>query len=265
MLDFGCGAGRVLLHLQPVAVGADLWACDIDEPSVRWLTNRLSPPVHVFRNDEQPPLPLEDGSFDLVVAVSVFSHLADTWSEWLLELRRVLRPDGLLLATFHGAGSWHEFREPDDPLPFDAIGMHVDGHGSSFTDTWGPAVYLSEWWLREHWGRAFDVVALRTSGFNRPDDPTIGQGCALLRPRPEPRTPADLRAPAADLGRELAAASTSRDAAYQELDRLRAETRRLRSELADTTEEAEALRRTLSWRITTPLRALRRRARRPLT
>ncbi len=47
---------------------------------------------------------MEDGSFDLIWAVSVFTHLAETWSAWLLELHRVLKPGGILLATFMGEG-----------------------------------------------------------------------------------------------------------------------------------------------------------------
>jgi hypothetical protein len=30
----------------------------------------------------------------------VFTHITEHWSAWLLELRRVLKPDGLLLASF---------------------------------------------------------------------------------------------------------------------------------------------------------------------
>ena len=37
VLDFGCGAGRILRHLPSRAPGAEIWGCDIDRRSVEWL------------------------------------------------------------------------------------------------------------------------------------------------------------------------------------------------------------------------------------
>src|SRR3954453_4644837 len=37
VLDFGCGAGRVLRHFVDVATEAEVWACDIDAASIDWL------------------------------------------------------------------------------------------------------------------------------------------------------------------------------------------------------------------------------------
>src|SRR5204863_340186 len=88
VLDFGCGAGRTLRHL--LDTGAELHGCDVHGPSVDWLAEHLWPPLRVHRSGERPPLPYADGTFDLVYALSVFTHLVDTWDEWLAELRRVL-------------------------------------------------------------------------------------------------------------------------------------------------------------------------------
>src|SRR4051812_48317719 len=56
VLDFGCGAGRVLRHFVDIADGAELHGCDIHKPSIAWLRAHMSPPVHPVRNDERPPL-----------------------------------------------------------------------------------------------------------------------------------------------------------------------------------------------------------------
>ncbi len=56
----------------------------------------------MFRNDEAPPLELDDDSFDLVWAISVFTHISDYWSSWLVDLHRILRDGGILLATIAG-------------------------------------------------------------------------------------------------------------------------------------------------------------------
>ncbi len=105
VLDFGCGSGRVLRHFLDEAEQAELWGCDIDAASVRWVNENLNPPVRCVQNGMAPPLPFEDRSFDLVYATSVFTHI-DRWSDWLLEMNRILTPDGLLVASFLGEGMW---------------------------------------------------------------------------------------------------------------------------------------------------------------
>ena len=92
ILDFGCGAGRTLRHFLDEARAAEFYGCDIDSPSIAWLSEHLSPPFHVFESGELPSLPQPDGFFDLVYAFSVFTHLGDEWAGWLLELHRVLKP-----------------------------------------------------------------------------------------------------------------------------------------------------------------------------
>jgi SAM-dependent methyltransferase len=104
VLDFGCGAGRVLRHFEPEARENEVWGCDVDESSIRWLQRHLCPPFRVYRNAAMPPLPHPDGYFDVIWALSVLTHITDTWSAWLAELHRVLADDGLLLATFMGEG-----------------------------------------------------------------------------------------------------------------------------------------------------------------
>ena len=48
VLDFGCGAGRVLLPFLDEAATAEFWGCDIHAPSIAWLERRWSPPFRVF-------------------------------------------------------------------------------------------------------------------------------------------------------------------------------------------------------------------------
>ncbi len=161
VLDFGCGCGRVLRHFVDQAEEAEFWGCDIDAPSIAWLRGELCPPFNVLTNGEQPPVDLDDGRFDLIYAISVFTHLTDDWAPWLLEMRRLLKPGGLLLASTHGAGiafrydqvAWHE------PWNEDLIGMHVTGYGLPWNEG-GPAVTHSQWWLRGHWGRALEVIEI---------------------------------------------------------------------------------------------------------
>ena len=66
VLDFGCGAARILRHFLPEATEGQFVGCDIDAPSIGWLQENLCPPLEAFVNDEAPPLDQPDGAFDLV-------------------------------------------------------------------------------------------------------------------------------------------------------------------------------------------------------
>ena len=112
LLDFGCGAGRTLRHFLDEADSAEIWGCDIDQESIDWLERNLCPPLHALRNEAAPGLPFEDGHFDLVWALSVFTHLADdAWAAWMLELHRVLADDGILIATSIGPHHSERYRQ----------------------------------------------------------------------------------------------------------------------------------------------------------
>ena len=82
----------------PEAASGEFWGCDLHGPTIAWLDEHLSPPLRFYVND-RIPTPHPDGYFDLVYAISVFTHITHEWSAWLLELHRILKPDGLLLAT----------------------------------------------------------------------------------------------------------------------------------------------------------------------
>lgn len=194
VLDFGCGPGRTLRHFVGAYPDARFEGCDIDEPSIEWLAARAPENCRAFTCAETPPLDAAAGSFDLAYAVSVFTHLTDTWSAWLLELHRVLAPGGLLVATFMGEGMVHDIatEEWDDGR----VGMLSLKIGQSW-DLGGPMVLHSPWWLREHWGRLFEVVGVRESGFC--ESPGHGHGVIVLRKDDRPRVSrAELERPGDD-------------------------------------------------------------------
>jgi SAM-dependent methyltransferase len=98
-LDFGCGSGRLARFLA-ASGERELHGVDVDRAAIRWARRHLGPGF--VATSAWPPLPFPAAAFDVVCAISVFTHLDEPMQlAWLRELRRVLRPGGLLIASTH--------------------------------------------------------------------------------------------------------------------------------------------------------------------
>jgi SAM-dependent methyltransferase len=257
VLDFGCGTGRTLAHFLDEAEGAEIWGCDIDDVSIDWIQHNLCPPLRATRCGEAPPLPFEDDSFDLVWAISVFTHLTQSWSEWLLEMHRILRPEGWLIATFMGrfVSEWLI----DEAWDEDRHGMNVLRHLSTWDDG-GPLVLHSEWWVRAHWGRAFEILAIE----NRLPHEGWVHSWVLMRPRPVAPTREELERPEIGEVREVEALRHNLRQLQREMELAVREMKQARREAEERVEEEiTRFEDSLSWRLTRPLRAIRRLRRAP--
>lgn len=103
ILDFGCGVGRFLFAMKEV-LGPEqrMFGCDIDSQCIDWCSGNIDF-AKVTRSQIAPPLPYRDGEFDLVYALSVFTHLSlDLQFAWAWEISRVLKPGGVLFVSTHG-------------------------------------------------------------------------------------------------------------------------------------------------------------------
>lgn len=103
VLDWGCGPGRLIRHLPELLKEArSFTGTDYNSETIKWCQNHLKG-MKFTRNDLMPPLSFEEGSFDLVYGISIFTHLSKAAHEtWLNELHRVLRQNGILFLTLHG-------------------------------------------------------------------------------------------------------------------------------------------------------------------
>lgn len=103
VLDIGCGTGRLLSGLHFDDPGRHLVGVDIQQELVDWSRSHLPDIASWHVGPLAPPLDLPAASFDLVLLVSVFTHLPlDLQRAWLAEVRRLLRPGGRALITLHG-------------------------------------------------------------------------------------------------------------------------------------------------------------------
>ncbi len=118
VLDIGCGAGRVALPLTRYLTPPGSYdGFDVTGPAIRWCRKHITRahPHFTFeharvknslyslrgKRAEEFVFPYGDGRFDLVFAMSVFTHLRlAEMEQYVREARRVLTPGGRLLATF---------------------------------------------------------------------------------------------------------------------------------------------------------------------
>jgi ubiquinone/menaquinone biosynthesis C-methylase UbiE len=91
ILDFGCRSGRVLRNFQSSPISCHFYGTDIDSELIDWSTKNLTD-MQFGINGYQPPLPYPDDRFDLIYAISVFTHLNEEYQHsWLHELQRIAR------------------------------------------------------------------------------------------------------------------------------------------------------------------------------
>lgn len=122
VLEWGCGLGRIGTHL---AQRYAYTGVDIDHRSIAWCAANLEGRYTVNRPD--PPLPFASGSFDVVFAVSIFTHLSARAHEiWRDEVIRVLKPGGAFIFTVHGAEQAQDLL-PKEQKRFDGGELVVRG------------------------------------------------------------------------------------------------------------------------------------------
>lgn len=98
--ETGIGTGRIAV---PIARrGYSYTGVDVSEKMLAELHQKLEGVSHRLTaiKGDATALPFDDNFFDVALTVHVF-HLISAWKQALAEIRRVLKPDGILLYT-HG-------------------------------------------------------------------------------------------------------------------------------------------------------------------
>jgi 2-polyprenyl-3-methyl-5-hydroxy-6-metoxy-1,4-benzoquinol methylase len=99
VLDFGSAWGRIARVLMRDFKTTNIIGLEVD-PNLVKLANKLFAKDMFLTCNAMPPSSLEEGSLDLVVAYSVFSHLSEqAASAWIKEFAKLLRKGGFLAFT----------------------------------------------------------------------------------------------------------------------------------------------------------------------
>jgi SAM-dependent methyltransferase len=138
-LDFGCSSGRVVRVLAAAYPEIEWRACDPNGAAIAWASENL-PGIDFFVNDNVPPLALEEGSLDLICAISIWSHFAPPLGvRWFEEMRRLTRPGGYLVCTTHGLTS---------VATYATRGMRTPEQSRQIADS----LYSRGWWYAQEFG-----------------------------------------------------------------------------------------------------------------
>lgn len=138
VLDIGCGTGRLLMGWHCANPRRRIAGVDINRELIEWSKANL--PGQWAVCELLPPLPFEGVQFDLIQLASVFTHLPlEHQTQWIEEIRRLLKPRGVLVITLHGAIYAKVFHQSGaySELPTGAVGSNAFAtfHTPQFAET----------------------------------------------------------------------------------------------------------------------------------
>lgn len=169
VLDFGCGCGRTLAWLISRYPSVQFYGTDIDSASIQWCCEHLR--GYFSTNQEVPPLRFSDAEFDCIYAISVFTHIDEKYQiEWLVELRRILRPGGLLLVSVHGVGTTKTLGA-EERTSLQARGLlfkRSSKHRGIHPDFYHTTFHTKEYVMRR-WSAFFEIVDYKELGLGYQD------------------------------------------------------------------------------------------------
>lgn len=221
ILDFGCGCGRTIRFLAPQLGAANIYGTDIDREAVTWC--RANVPGAYLVNDALPPIGYQAASFDLIYAISVFTHLDEVIQfNWLHELQRLTRPGGLVVLTTHGETHIRDLPDTMRSTLLERGFLYVasDGWRNIFPQ-WYQDSFHTQAYVAQQFQRYFEVRTIIPAGMNHRQD------IVILQRRAEDGLPAAPPLPAwarvVQLEREAAALHRTvkrKDAHIQRLEQL---------------------------------------------
>jgi hypothetical protein len=198
------------------------------------------------------------------------SHLDAHYQDaWLAELRRVLRPGGIVTLTVHGRNAFEKFLDtlPEDGSvrAFYSAELHSKGIVFVYQDQWSsvfPDFYHTTFhdvgYVFDHWTRFMDLRSYIPRGALDYQDMIVLQKPAgdVVASHAYRDYVADARAATNHFRELLNQAQTQSAALAEQQAQSAAALAELQAQFAATHAEVHALRTSTSWRVSAPVRAL---------
>jgi SAM-dependent methyltransferase len=129
-----------------------------------------------------PPLSYQNDHFDLIFANSVFTHLTEEAQDrWLPELARILKPDGLVIASFHGETQAAFSRQSLDRIAkWMARGIDDEATDPALAgfiadDQYYRATFHTRDYIKGRWSRWVDIRGIHPHVFRSQDAVVFGK------------------------------------------------------------------------------------------
>lgn len=165
ILDWGCGCGRMTRYFNWMP-GVNITGIDIDEGNIDWCRQNLK--FGKFHTtDMHPKTQLLDEYFDLLIGISIFSHLKETeMHEWLGELKRITKPEGILLMSIHSdttvlranlpPSTWKELKKTG----FVDAGANFDLDTEKDSSDYYRNTFFETDYINRVWSKYFEIVEI---------------------------------------------------------------------------------------------------------
>jgi SAM-dependent methyltransferase len=108
IVDLGCGNGRLINFLDQYFLGETFRYIGIDNSTALLEKAHQLFPRNLFLPGDQLQIPVDDGQVDLLFNIAAFHHIPSRRLrlEALQEMKRVLKPGGLLIMTVWNLWQW---------------------------------------------------------------------------------------------------------------------------------------------------------------
>jgi SAM-dependent methyltransferase len=106
VLDFGGSTGRVSRHFLTERPGTHVTVAEVNVNYVSWINTYGGSRFKAVKTGSDCTIPVGENEFDFAFGISVFTHINDGELEWLNELSRVVKPEGLIYLTILSDHSW---------------------------------------------------------------------------------------------------------------------------------------------------------------
>lgn len=164
VLDWGCGCGRVFRYFSNLR---SVIATDVDPINIEWCRANIPGPTYHLLGP-YGEFPIDNASVDFAYGNSVMTHLAESDQQhWLAELRRVVKPGGIVILTVFGLTHLTRVEwglDDQSVAAWFSTGFRCGGPNHDIDDAVPAGYYIGSAqtpeYIYRHWTNGFRVEAI---------------------------------------------------------------------------------------------------------